>query len=206
MPQVSDPAPEPARRGFAAWIWRRPRRWFLLGIPAGGLLAFIVGLGFTGGFFGALQYASTVTFCTSCHEMGTPFQELSHSVHYSNQLGIQASCADCHVPPAFLPGLMKHVAASVELWGHVTGELDTPAKYEAHRMALAQQVWKELKANDSAECRHCHTPDAMAQARPPSNADKLAAIPPPTMHRSFSSSYTCIDCHKGVAHALPTAY
>jgi len=206
VPQVSAPQPEPARRGFAAWLWRRPQRWFLLGIPAGGLLAFIVGLGFTGGFLGALQYASTVTFCTSCHEMGAPFQELTRSVHYSNQLGIQASCADCHVPPAFVPGLLRHVAASVELWGHLRGELDTPVKYEAHRMTLAQQVWKELKANDSAECRRCHTPGAMAMTATPSRADQPAAISPAVMHQSFSSSYTCIDCHKGVAHVLPTAY
>jgi cytochrome c-type protein NapC len=73
-------------------------------------------------------------------------------------------------------------------------------------MKLAQQVWKELKANDSAECRHCHTPDAMAVAKPPSSTDKPAAISSPAMHQSLSSSYTCIDCHKGVAHALPTAY
>jgi len=60
-------------------------------------------------------------------------------VHYSNQFGITASCADCHVPPAFVPGLLRHVKASVELWGHLTGELDTPAKYEAHRMKLASR-------------------------------------------------------------------
>jgi len=170
------------------------------------VLALIVGIGVTGGFFSALQFASTDTFCTSCHEMGTPFQELTRSVHYSNQLGIQASCADCHVPPAFLPGLLRHIAASVEVWGHMMGELDTPAKYEAHRMKLAQKVWTGLKADDSAECRHCHTPGAMAQANPPSTADSLAAIAPATMHQSLSSSFTCIDCHKGVAHVLPTAY
>ena len=192
-------SPEPARRGFAAWLWRRPQRWFLLGIPAGGLLAFIVGIGLTGGFLGALQYSSTDAFCTSCHEMDTPFQELTHSLHHSNELGIRASCADCHVPPAFLPGLMRHMAASVELWGHLTGELDTRAKYENHRLALAQKVWKELKANDSAECRGCHTPAAMALARSPSTA----AISPATMHQSLARSYTCIDCHKGTAHTLP---
>ncbi|MGO9993539.1 MAG: NapC/NirT family cytochrome c [Steroidobacteraceae bacterium] len=194
-------SPEPARRGFAAGLWRRPRRWFLLGIPIGGLLAFIVGMAFTGGFFGALQYASTDAFCTSCHEMDAPFQELTHSLHHSNELGIRASCADCHVPPAFLPGLMRHMAASIELWGHVTGELDTRAKYENHRLALAQKVWKELKANDSAECRGCHSPAAMALAR----STSTAAISPATMHQSLARTYTCIDCHKGTAHTLPKA-
>ena len=200
MPQVGGvKSPEPARRRFAAGLWRRPQRWSLLGIPIGGLLAFIVGMGFTGGFFGALHYASTDAFCTSCHEMNTPFQELAHRVHHSNELGIRAGCADCHVPPAFLPGLMRHMAASVELWGHLTGELDTQAKYENHRLALAQKVWNELKTNDSAECRGCHTPTAMATGRSP----PTAAISPSTMHRSLAPSYTCIDCHKGIAHTLP---
>src|ERR1700690_141601 len=123
--------PESVRQGIAVYLWRRPRRWLLLGIPIGGLLAFIVGIGFTGGFFGALQYASTDAFCTSCHEMKKPAEELSHSKHYANVFGIRVGCADCHVPPSFLPGLMKHIASSVEIWGHLAGELDTPAKYES---------------------------------------------------------------------------
>lgn len=196
-------SPEPERRGFAAWLWRRPQRWFLLGLPAGGLLAFIVGIVFTGGFFGALQYTSTDKFCTSCHEMSTPFDELTRTAHYTNQSGVRAGCADCHVPPTFLPGLMRHIAAYKEVWGHLTGELDTPAKYESHRLEFAQKVWKELKANDSAECRSCHTIAAMAVVKQPAAGAKVAGISPATMHQSLAASYTCIDCHKGVAHTLP---
>ena len=188
-------SPEP-RRGLGAWRWRRPQRWFLLGMPAGGLLAFVVGVVFTGSFLVGLQYAETDKFCTSCHEMDTPFQEYTHSVHYSNPVGIQASCGNCHVPPAFLPGLLVHIEASTEIWGHVRGELDTPAKYEAHRLQLAQTVWAALKANDSAECRSCHTPAAMAFAQQPAAAASA--------HQGLvKSGMTCIDCHHGVAHALP---
>ena len=190
-------APELAPRGFVAWLWRRPQRWFLLGIPAGALLAFVVGIGFTGSFIGGLKLAETDAFCTSCHEMNTPFQEYTHSVHYSNVFGIQASCGNCHVPPSFFPGLLRHIQAYSEVWGHVTGELNTPAKYESHRAELAQKIWKELKANDSAECRSCHTPAAMAFAKQPPAAA--------TAHQSLANSgMTCIDCHTGVAHALPS--
>ena len=194
-------SPEPKRRGFAAWLWRRPQRWFLLGIPVGGLLAFIVGIGLTGGFFGALQFASTETFCTSCHEMKKPAEELSHSQHYANTFGIRAGCADCQVPPGFLPGLMKHIASYKELWGHLTGELDTPAKYESHRLEFAQRIWTEMKANDSAECRSCHTIAAMAVAKSSTGA-KMAGISPATIHQSLAPGYTCIDCHKGIAHPI----
>jgi nitrate/TMAO reductase-like tetraheme cytochrome c subunit len=189
-------SPQPAHRGFGAWLWRRPQRWFLLGIPVGGMIAFLFGIAFTGGFLGSLKLAETDKFCTSCHEMNTPFQELTGSVHYSNVFGIQASCGNCHVPPKFLPGLWRHIQAYAEVWGHVRGELNTPAKYEAHRLQLAQKIWKELKANDSAECRGCHTPAAMAFSKQPAEAASA--------HQSLAKDgMTCIDCHRGVAHTIP---
>jgi len=189
-------SPEPTHGRFWPWFWRRPQRWFLLGVPVGGLIAFLVGIGFTGSFVAGLKYAETDKFCTSCHEMSTPFQEYTHSVHYKNEFGIQASCGNCHVPPAFFPGLLRHIQAYAEVWGHMRGELDTPAKYESHRLQLAQKIWKELTANDSAECRSCHTPDAMAFAKQP----PMAA----SAHQSMATSgMTCIDCHTGVAHSLP---
>ena len=189
-------SPEPVLRGFAAWFWRRPQRWFLLGIPAGGLIALLVGLGLAGGFAGALKVTETVAFCTSCHEMSTPFEEYTHSVHYANEFGIRATCASCHVPPTFFAGVMRHAAAISEVWGHLRGELDAPAKYEAHRLQLAQKIWGELKANDSAECRSCHTPAAMAFTKQPPDAASA--------HQSLAKDgMTCIDCHQGVAHTLP---
>jgi nitrate/TMAO reductase-like tetraheme cytochrome c subunit len=189
-------SPQPVRHGFAAWLWRRPQRWFLLGIPVGGLIAFIVGVGFTGAFVGGLKFAETNAFCTSCHEMNTAFQELKTSVHSSNEFGIQAGCGNCHVPPALLPGLWRHIQAYKEVWGHLTGKLNTPAKYEALRLEMAQKIWAELKANDSAECRSCHTPAAMAFAKQPAAAAEA--------HQSLAKSgMTCIDCHQGVAHTLP---
>jgi cytochrome c-type protein NapC len=91
---------------------------------------------------------------------------------------------------------MRHIAAYKEVWGHLTGKLDTPAKYEMQRPAMAQKIWSELKANDSAECRSCHSPSAMAFAKQPAMAADA--------HTSMAKSgMTCIDCHTGVAHTLP---
>lgn len=188
--------PQPLNGGIGAWLWRRPRRWFLLGIPIGALIAFMVGVCFTGAFVGGLKMAETDAFCTSCHEMQQPFQELTRSEHHSNEFGIQASCGNCHVPPAFIPGLIVHIEASTEVWGHLTGKLSTPAKYEAHRLELAHKIWADLKANDSAECRSCHNAAAMALTKQPAMAADA--------HGSMGKSgMTCIDCHKGVAHTLP---
>jgi nitrate/TMAO reductase-like tetraheme cytochrome c subunit len=82
------------------------------------------------------------------------------------------------------------------VWGHLVREIDTPAKYEAHRLQMAQTVWKELHGNDSAECRSCHSAAAMAFDQQPAAA---AAA-----HSTLTASgMTCIDCHQGIAHTLP---
>ncbi len=181
------------------WLWRRPRRRWLLGIPIGGFLAFAVGIGAIGGFAEGVRYASSLRFCAqACHEMQIPYQEYTQSIHFKNVPGIRAVCADCHVPPQFVPGMIRHLKAGVEVVQHLLGEIDTPAKYERHRAELAQAVWKELKANNSAECRSCHSFAAMALDKQDRSAAKKHS-------REFlaKTGDTCIDCHKGVAHTLP---
>lgn len=183
----------------ATWLWRRPRSWWLLGIPVGGFLALVVGIGVSGGFAAGMRYASSLKFCAqACHEMDIPYQEYTQSVHFKNVPGIRAVCADCHVPPQFFPGLLRHMKASVELVQHALGEIDTPAKYEQHRLELAQAVWTELKANNSAECRSCHNFSAMALDKQDHSAAKKHS--PEYLAKTGD---TCIDCHKGVAHTLP---
>jgi len=182
-----------------ARLWQRPRWWWLLGIPVGGFLAFAVGIAFSGGVAVTLHQVETLKFCSqSCHEMATPFQEYTQSIHYKNEVGVRAVCADCHVPRPFFARVLRHAEASTELIGKITGKLDTPAKYEAHRAEMAQAVWKVLKADDSAECRGCHNFTAMdLQKQSPMAARRHAAAALP------NSGQTCIDCHKGIAHKLP---
>jgi nitrate/TMAO reductase-like tetraheme cytochrome c subunit len=183
--------------GILASFKRRPKAWLFLGLPAVAVLAVVILIGFAGVFQIALKHAETNQFCVSCHEMKIPEQEYMRSTHFTNQFGARAGCSNCHVPPTFFRGLIRHAKASVEVYESLRGELDTPAKYETHRLELAQSVWRELKANDSAECRSCHTPDAMALAQQPASA---AAA-----HASLATNRgeTCIDCHKGLVHALP---
>jgi nitrate/TMAO reductase-like tetraheme cytochrome c subunit len=189
--------PAPERKGFGARLWRRPRRWFLLGVPLGGVAALLVGIIATGGFFGSLKFMDSEAFCTSCHSMNQPAQERSRTVHYDNRFGVRATCADCHVSPTFVAGLIDHAKGTMQVWGWMTGELNTPAKYEAHRLPLAQKVWKEFANNNSAECRSCHSPAAMVLLKQPAAAASAHAA-------LATSGLTCIDCHKGIAHTLPT--
>ena len=50
-------------------LWRRPRVWFLLGIPLGGFLMFFAGAAALGAFNGIMEQTNTLAFCTSCHEI-----------------------------------------------------------------------------------------------------------------------------------------
>ncbi len=180
-------------------LWQRTRWWFLLGIPAGGFIAFVVGIGFSGGVAVVLNQVETLKFCTqACHEMSTPMQEYSQSIHYKNEVGVRAVCADCHVPRSFFPRVIRHAEASTELIGKMLGKINTPAKYELHRAEMAQAVWKTLKDDDSAECRSCHNFAAMdLQKQNPMAARRHTAA------ALANSGQTCIDCHKGIAHKLP---
>jgi nitrate/TMAO reductase-like tetraheme cytochrome c subunit len=192
---------EPAqpRRGFWHWLWKTPRRWYFLGLPAGAILSFVLGIAATIGVLRpALMHTDTEAFCVSCHEMQTPFAQLKNSYHYSNKFGIRATCSDCHHPYSLSGNLWAHVNAWHDIWGHLTGVIDTPEKFQQHKLAMAQYVWKDLKEDDSAPCRRCHSFAAMNLSEQSHEAAK---------HHSpeyiAKTGKTCIDCHKGVAHELP---
>lgn len=75
--------------------------------------------------------------------------------------------------------------------------INTRRKFLDHRLELAQHEWARLKANDSLECRNCHSAVAMDLSK---QTERAA-----TIHTRYllSRQATCIDCHKGIAHELP---
>ena len=79
----------------------------------------VAGVLFWGGFNTAMEATNTMAFCTSCHEMrDNVYAEYRQSVHYKNASGVRATCADCHVPRAWGPKLLRKVQASNELFHH----------------------------------------------------------------------------------------
>jgi len=168
------------------------------------LLSFLstVGLAFIGGiiFFGVFQLSMRVTdniaFCTSCHSMGTAYEEYRASKHYQNTSGVRAICTDCHVPSEWGPYVLAKIEATRDLVAEVRGTIDTPEKYTAKRLELAQRVWARMEASDSRECRSCHVFDAMVIADQVEDAQAQHS-------RAVAKGETCIDCHKGLVHAMP---
>ena len=158
--------PAAPRRSWLARLWafvvelwdvlRRPSSVFGLGVLV--LAGFVAGVVFWGGFNTALELTNTEKFCTGCHEMrDNVFAELKSTIHFSNRSGVRASCPDCHVPHNWTDKIARKMQASKEVWGHLFGSIDTREKFVDHRLELALHEWARFKANDSLECRNCHS-------------------------------------------------
>lgn len=159
---------------------------------------FVGGILFWGGFNTALEATNTETFCVSCHEMhDNTFAELKQTIHYSNRSGVRATCPDCHVPHEWTHKIARKMQASKEVWGKIFGTINTREKFLAKRLELAKHEWARLEANDSLECRNCHGYQYMDWTRQSLRAVQVHSV------ALAGKDYTCIDCHKGIAHRLP---
>jgi cytochrome c-type protein NapC len=178
-------------------VLRRPATHYSLGfLTIGG---FIAGIVFWGGFNTAMEATNTEQFCTACHEMrDNVFVELQPTIHFTNRSGVRATCSDCHVPHGWTSKIARKMQASKEVWGKIFGTIDTPEKFEDMRLALAMNEWRRLKANNSLECRNCHEFDYMDFTRQSPRAAQAHST------SLASGERTCIDCHVGIAHRMPS--
>ena len=177
---------------------------FLLSPSARWSVLALVGLGLALGFAGTVgtQVMVAVTgtdkFCgTACHSMQWVAKEHKESVHGSNRTGVHAGCHDCHIPHDY-PQLLwyKAVAGTKDIIGEMRGVISTEEKFNKERLHMAQLVWAEYKADNSANCRSCHefTPELLA---------KQKEMVRPMHQMVLEGKTTCIDCHKGTGHAAP---
>ena len=156
---------------------RRPSSVFSLGVLVlGGLRR---GRGVLGRFNTALELTNTEKFCTVCHEMrANVFEELKTTIHFTNRSGVRATCPDCHVPHDWTDKIARKMQASKEVWGHLFGTINTREKFLDHRLELALHEWARLKANNSLECRNCHSAESMDIAKQsPRAARRPPALP-----------------------------
>jgi len=185
--------------GFITRTWRALRspsaRWSVLAL----LLVGVIG--------GAAAVVSTQVmvyatgsdeFCGgACHSMQWVAAEHKASSHGANSKGVSAKCSDCHIPHAYPHVLWyKAVAGTKDAYHEIKGTISTEEKFKKERKRMAEVVWTEFRATDSANCRTCHvmTPEVLALQK---GAARKA-------HEGrFASKETCIDCHKGVAHEEP---
>jgi cytochrome c-type protein NapC len=186
------------RPGWLKRTWRtlrQPSRYSLITLL---LVGVVTGVVLWGGFNTAVEATNREAFCIGCHEMrNNVYKEYAeNTIHYTNRTGVRATCPDCHVPKEWGPKMLRKIQASRELWGKFTGTIDTPEKFEAKRLQLAEREWARMKANGSLECRNCHSQESMAKDVQKPRAKKSHEL-------AVKNNETCIDCHKGIAHHKP---
>ena len=178
------------KRRFKWLLGHSPPVLLVIGVAAGII--------FWGGFNTAMEASNSMGFCIACHEMReTVYKEYQESLHFRNPSGVQATCADCHVPRTWVHKVVRKVQATNELYHKAVGSIATPEKFEAKRWQLANRVWDKMRATDSRECRNCHDFTAMDLSEQDRSARKKHAKAP-------VDGKTCIDCHKGIAHEYPS--
>lgn len=160
-----------------------------------GISGIIVGVIAVWLFSFTLDATSTEIFCLSCHEMEIPKERLVTTQHGSNRLGIVADCSDCHIPKPLVQKIIRKIKATREVYGHLTGIINTPEKYEAHRDTMRQRELDRMMENNSAECRYCHNPGKWVLADQKQKARKD--------HKAMQDSgETCIECHDDAGHPV----
>ncbi|PSV95441.1 pentaheme c-type cytochrome TorC [Photobacterium angustum] len=143
------------------------------------------------------EHASTNEFCIGCHTMQQNFDEYKESVHFKNASGVRADCVDCHQPKDLVGMVQTKLMASKDVYNQfITKKIDTPEKFEEHRLELAQMVWDRMKKQNSSTCKSCHNYSAMDHAK---QSPEAAAA----MTDAAAKDMNCIECHKGIAHELP---
>jgi cytochrome c-type protein NapC len=188
---------ESGKQGIWATLRRPSVKYSMLGLL---VVGFFSGIVFWGGFNTGMEATNKMDFCIGCHEMrDNVYAEYKYTIHYSNRTGVRAVCSDCHVPKDWTHKMIRKVKASYEVWGKITGKIDTKEKFEANRMAMAEREWARMKATNSIECRNCHDFDAMSP--------ELQKKTPYKKHmEAKAAGQTCIECHQGIAHKLPKGF
>ena len=185
------------RNTLKSWwaVLRKPSiKYSLLTLLSGG---FVSGIIFWGGFNTGMEATNELEFCIGCHEMkNNVYEEYKTTIHYANRTGVRAVCSDCHVPKDWSHKIIRKIQASREVFGKIAGTIDTKEKFEAKRLELATREWARMKANDSRECRNCHSFEGMDGGKQKQRARKQH-------ENAQKDKQTCIDCHKGIAHNKP---
>lgn len=95
--------------------------------------------------------------------------------------------------------IIAKILALDDVYAHLVGTVDTPEKFEAKRLEMAEKVWASMRENDSGACRTCHSFEAM-------EFSKQASRPRHKHNQAMTNGEFCVDCHKGVAHQLPDGF
>jgi nitrate/TMAO reductase-like tetraheme cytochrome c subunit len=176
-------------------------RIFRIGLAC--LFSIATGIIFTALTNHLVVWSSSDAYCgTVCHSMTWAAAAYHRSPHYTNPVGVRASCGDCHIPyDAGHATAMDYVRLLLfktdrglkDTWHEVTRSIATEDDWEKRQPALRATFESYLTRNNYITCRGCHSLESFAGPR-----SQMKTV----IHRGLASqnNYNCLDCHSEVGH------
>ena len=124
------------------------------------------------------------------------------STHYVNNVGVRASCGECHIPydsshataVEFVKLLMfKADRGAKDFWYESRKSIATKEEWEKRRPALSENFENYLTQHNYITCRGCHS---LLSFGGPNSHMKLV------IHQGMvkADSYNCLECHANIGH------
>ena len=151
----------------------------------------------------AVMWSSSDRFCgTTCHSMTWAAAAYHQSTHYINNVGVRASCGECHIPydsghataVEYVKLLFFKAERGVkDFWYESQKSIATKEEWEERRPALGDNFENYLTQHNYITCRGCHS---LLSFGGPNSRMKLV------IHQGMvkADSYNCLECHANIGH------
>jgi nitrate/TMAO reductase-like tetraheme cytochrome c subunit len=179
----------------------RRRGWVLLGFL--GLVFIVVGILLVALTESTVVWSSSDQFCgTTCHSMSWASDAYKRGPHYVNQVGVRASCGQCHIPydsghatPMEYVKLLwfKADRGAKDFWSESRKTMATQEEWEKRRPVLRTTFENYLTSHNYVTCRGCHALDSFAGPR-----SQMKVL----VHNDVinAGAVDCLQCHGNLGH------
>ena len=154
-----------------------------------------------------VTWSSSDRFCGQfCHSMSWASAGYKRGPHYIDQVGVSASCGDCHIPydsqratPAEYVQLLgfKAQRGAKDFYYEARRTIATKEEWDKRKPALRAEFESYLTAHDYVTCLGCHRLDSFGGPR---NHMKQM------IHDDVikAGNDDCLNCHRNIGHVYET--
>jgi nitrate/TMAO reductase-like tetraheme cytochrome c subunit len=151
----------------------------------------------------AVIWSSSDQFCGQfCHSMTWASAAYKTGPHYTNQVGVRASCGDCHIPydshhatPTEYLRLLTFKAqrGAKDSYNEARRTIATREEWEKRRPQLRSEYESYLTAHNYVTCLGCHRLDSFGGQR-----NRMKQM----IHGEVikAGNVDCLKCHRDIGH------